>query len=87
MLRSLGDYAPARKAAAGPEDVGIPRGGPGRRGVTSAVAMHPLHKEPLQGLADRLEAEARVAHYPPSCSKYNPIELRLFRHLMRACRG
>jgi len=28
-----------------------------------------------------------VAHYPPYCSKYNPIEHRLFPHLTRACRG
>ena len=29
----------------------------------------------------------RVAHYPPYCSKYNPIEHRLFPHLTRACQG
>src|SRR5262249_21292636 len=29
----------------------------------------------------------RVLHYPPYCSKYNPIEHRLFPHLSRACRG
>ena len=28
-----------------------------------------------------------MAHYPPYCSKYNPIEHRLFPHLTRACRG
>jgi len=31
--------------------------------------------------------EIRVAHYPPYCSKYNPIERRLFPHLTRACQG
>jgi hypothetical protein len=41
----------------------------------------------LQGLADRLGVEIRVAHYPPYCSKYNPIEHRLFPHVTRACRG
>ena len=35
----------------------------------------------------RLGIEIRVAHYPPYCSKYNPIEHRLFPHLTRACRG
>src|ERR1017187_9714188 len=30
---------------------------------------------------------SRVAHYPPYCSKYNPIEHRLFPHVTRACQG
>jgi len=46
-----------------------------------------LFKEDLQKLADRLGVEIRVAHYPPYCSKYNPIEHRLFPHVSRACRG
>jgi hypothetical protein len=29
-------------------------------------------------LADRLGLEVRVCHYPRGCSKYNPIEHRLF---------
>ena len=29
----------------------------------------------------------RIAHYPPYCSKYNPIEHRLFPHVTRACQG
>src|SRR5262249_47304397 len=28
-----------------------------------------------------------VAHSPPYCSKYNPIEHRVFPHLTRACQG
>jgi hypothetical protein len=44
-------------------------------------------KEDLKNLAIRLGREIRVAHYPPSCSKYNPIEHRLFCHLGRALRG
>ena len=28
-----------------------------------------------------------MARYPPYCSKYNPIEHRLFCHLSRACQG
>ncbi|MGL6097708.1 MAG: ISAzo13-like element transposase-related protein [Fimbriiglobus sp.] len=31
--------------------------------------------------------EIRIAHYPPYCSKYNPIEHRLFANVSRACRG
>ena len=46
-----------------------------------------LFEEDLQGLADRLGIEIRVAHYPPYCSKYNPIERRLFPHVTRACQG
>ncbi len=46
-----------------------------------------LFKADLQELADELGVEFRVAHYPPYCSKYNPIEHRLFCHLSRACQG
>jgi hypothetical protein len=46
-----------------------------------------VFKEALQGLACRLGLEIRVAHYPPYCSKYNPIEHRLFPHVTRACQG
>ena len=28
-----------------------------------------------------------MAHYPPYCSKHNPIEHRLFPHVTRACQG
>jgi hypothetical protein len=46
-----------------------------------------LFKVDLQALANRLGKTFRVLHYPPYCSKYNPIEHRLFPHLSRACRG
>ena len=46
-----------------------------------------LFKQDLQGLSDRLGLEIRVAHYPPYCSTYNPIERRLFCHITRACQG
>ena len=46
-----------------------------------------LFKVDLQALANRLHKTFRVLHYPPYCSKYNPIEHRLFPHLSRACRG
>ena len=46
-----------------------------------------LFKQSLQMLADRLQLEVRVAHYPPYTSKYNPIEHRLFPHVTRACGG
>jgi hypothetical protein len=56
-------------------------------GGGSNSASQYLFKEDLQGLVDRLGIEVRVAHYPPYCSKYNPIEHRLFPHLTRACQG
>lgn len=55
-------------------------------GGSNRATMY-LFKEDLQKLATRLGIEIRVAHYPPYCSKYNPIEHRLFPHLTRACRG
>ena len=55
-------------------------------GGSNSATMY-LFKEDLQKLASRLGIEIRVAHYPPYCSKYNPIEHRLFPHLTRACRG
>lgn len=41
----------------------------------------------LQNLSSRLGLPIRVAHYPPYCSKYNPIEHRLFCHMTRAASG
>lgn len=46
-----------------------------------------VFKSDLQALADKVGLEIRIAHYPPYCSKYNPIEHRLFAHVTHACRG
>ena len=46
-----------------------------------------ISKHDLQQLDNRFGIEIRVAHYPPYCSKYNPIERRFFPHLGRACSG
>ena len=59
-----------------------------------------VFKEDLQGLANRLGIEIRIAHFPPFlltrqhlsgcsryCSKFNPIEHRLFPHVTRALQG
>jgi len=46
-----------------------------------------IFKYDLQQLSDAIGLEIRVAHYPPYCSKYNPIERRLFSHVARACCG
>jgi hypothetical protein len=55
-------------------------------GGSNSATQH-LFKEDLQRLANRLGLEVRVAHYPPYCSKYNPIEHRVFPHITRACQG
>jgi hypothetical protein len=55
-------------------------------GGSNASNRH-VFKEALQALADRLGLDVRVAHYPPYCSKHNPIEHRLFPHITRACQG
>ena len=56
-------------------------------GGGSNSATQYLFKEDVQRLADRLGIELRVAHYPPYCSKHNPIEHRVFPHITRACQG
>ncbi len=56
-------------------------------GGGSNGARHYIFKEDLQKLADDIGVEIRIAHYPPYCSKYNPIEHCLFPHVTRACQG
>ncbi len=51
------------------------------------VRDHYIFKEDLQGLADELGIEIRIAHYPPYTSKYNLIEHRLFAQISRTCQG
>jgi Rhodopirellula transposase DDE domain len=46
-----------------------------------------LCKEDRQGVVNAIAVPLRVAHYPASCSKCNPIERRLFSHVTRACQG
>jgi len=38
-------------------------------------------------LASRLDMNLLVMHYPPYCSKYNPIEHRLFSQITRSWSG
>lgn len=44
-------------------------------------------KQDLAELAHRLRRPIEVAHYPPGCSKFNPIERRMFCHVTRAMQG
>lgn len=56
-------------------------------GGGSNNCRHHIFKETLQKLADTIGCPIRVAHYPAYCSKYNPIEHRLFPHITRALSG
>lgn len=46
-----------------------------------------IFKQDLQQLVNELGLTIRVAHYPAYCSKFNPIERRLFSQVTRACQG
>ena len=56
-------------------------------GGGSNSSRYYIFKQDLQELADEIGIAIRIAHYPPYCSKYNPIEHRLFPHVTRACLG
>lgn len=46
-----------------------------------------IFKKDLQELVNEIGLEIRMAHYPPYCSKYNPIEHRSFCHISRGWKG
>jgi hypothetical protein len=52
-------------------------------GGSNGSRLH-LFKEELCYLATDLQCDIQVAHYPPGCSKYNPIEHRMFCHVSRS---
>lgn len=56
-------------------------------GGGSNGCRHYVFKEAVQKLANTLGITIRIAHYPAYCSKYNPIEHRLFPHITRALSG
>jgi DDE family transposase len=56
-------------------------------GGGSNNSRHHIFKQDLQHVARLIGLPIRVAHYPPHCSKYNPIEHRLFPHVTRAWSG
>lgn len=56
-------------------------------GGGSNNSRHYLVKEDLWFLAQLLDINIVVAHYPPYCSKWNPIEHRLFSHIHQAWKG
>jgi hypothetical protein len=67
------------------------RGAPGALALFDSGGSSGCHavrfKDGLQRFADLTGLTIRVAHYPTHCSKYNPIEHRLFPHLARVCQG
>jgi len=56
-------------------------------GGGSNASSRYVFKEALQKLSDKLGLEIRIAHYPPYCSKHNPIEHLMFPHVTRARQG
>ena len=58
----------------------------GHGGGSNGSRTH-IFKQDLQQMVNALGLPIRVAHYPADCSKFNPIERRLFCHVTRACRG
>ena len=53
-------------------------------GGGSNSCLHYIVKEDLQNLVNELGITLTIAHYPAYCSKYNPIEHRLFPHIQRS---
>ncbi|MBI4849405.1 MAG: ISAzo13 family transposase [Nitrospirae bacterium] len=56
-------------------------------GGGSNSSRHYIFKQDLQKLVNEIGIAIRIAHYPPYCSKWNPIEHKLFPHVTRACQG
>lgn len=56
-------------------------------GGGSNSCRHRIVKQDLMDLADRIGMKILVMHYPPYCSKFNPIEHRLFSQITRSWNG
>jgi len=56
-------------------------------GGGSNSSRHYIFKEDLEKLAKNIGIDIRIAHYPPYCSKWNPIEHRLFSQMSKAMVG
>ena len=56
-------------------------------GGGSNSCRHHIIKQDLYNLSKILDMNILVAHYPAYCSKWNPIEHKLFPHLHRAWEG
>lgn len=56
-------------------------------GGGSNSSSHYVVKEQLKQLAEKLHMQIVVAHYPPYCSKWNPIEHRAFSFISKKWQG
>jgi hypothetical protein len=56
-------------------------------GGGSNSSLHYIVKEQFKKLAERLKIQVAVAHYPPYCSKWNPIEHRAFSYISKKWQG
>lgn len=56
-------------------------------GGGSNSSSHKIVKQDLMALAQRIDMNILVMHYPPYCSKFNPIEHRLFSQISRSWSG
>lgn len=56
-------------------------------GGGSNSSSHRIVKQDLMDLANRLNMKLLVIHYPPYCSRFNPIEHRLFSQITRSWNG
>lgn len=56
-------------------------------GGGSNSSSHHIFKQSLMDLAQRIQMNILVCHYPPYCSKWNPIEHKLFAHISRSWSG
>jgi len=56
-------------------------------GGGSNSSSHRIVKQDLMRLASKLDMNLLVMHYPPYCSKYNPIEHKLFSQITRSWSG
>jgi hypothetical protein len=56
-------------------------------GGGSNSCLHNVVKEQFEKLSKRLQKEIVIAHYPAYCSKWNPIEHKVFCHLTRSWQG
>lgn len=56
-------------------------------GGGSNSSAHRIVKQDLMDLANKLGIRLLVVHYPPYCSKFNPIEHRLFSQITRSWNG
>lgn len=56
-------------------------------GGGSNSSSHRIVKQDFMDLANRLGMNIMVIHYPPYCSKFNPIEHRLFSQITRSWNG